>query len=70
MEDEINRQPWFFTFGTGQEILANKYVRIWGTFEEARSYMFESFGAKWAFQYGEKEFEPIRKRYGLTELKR
>lgn len=49
------KQYWIFTFGCGQEH-EGKYVKIWGTFGEAREKMFEKYGDKWAFQYTEKEW--------------
>ena len=48
----INDKPtWYvFTFGCGMQH-AGYYVRIYGTFEEARRKMFEKYGREWAFQY-------------------
>lgn len=48
-------EVWYFTFGCGQEH-AGHYVKIKGTFSEARAKMFDRFGDKWAFQYSEQEW--------------
>ena len=48
-------ETWIFTFGVGQQH-EGKYVRIRGTYGEARQKMFDLFGDKWAFQYSEKEW--------------
>lgn len=50
---------WIFTFGCGQEN-AGKYVKIRGTFQEARAKMFEKYGEEWAFQYSEKNWEEMK----------
>lgn len=57
---KTSRECWIFTFGCGQEH-AGKYVRIYGTFFEARHKMFERYGDKWAFQYSEDEWERMRR---------
>lgn len=43
---------WVFTFGMGHEHRGH-YVRIHGTFSEARAEMVRRFGSEWAFQYSE-----------------
>lgn len=48
-------QWWIFTFGCGQKY-EGKYVRIRGTYEQARAKMFERYGSEWAFQYSEEEW--------------
>lgn len=53
MSDE---QYWIFTFGSGQ-LYAGYYVKIRGTFDEARAKMFEKYGDEWCFQYSEKKWE-------------
>lgn len=47
---ESEGEWWIFTFGCGQEH-AGCYVKIKGSYEEARKKMFNKYGAKWAFQY-------------------
>lgn len=47
---------WIFTFGCGQEH-AGRYVKIYGTYGEARQKMVEKYGSKWAFQYSLQEWE-------------
>lgn len=47
---------WIFTFGSGQQH-AGKFVKIQGTWEEARQEMFSRFGRNWSFQYSEEEWE-------------
>ena len=51
---------WIFTFGYGQRH-AGQYVKIFGTFGEARKKMFDLFGDKWAFQYSELEWKKWEK---------
>ena len=64
---------WIFTFGWGQthpdtgEPLKDCYVRIPGTFEEARERMVARFGTKWAFQYESPE-EAGADRFHLREI--
>lgn len=65
----MNPENWYFTFGVGQGKLANKYVKIYKTFNEARREMMDMFGNRWAFQYDEEEFLPQIKRFELKELK-
>lgn len=48
-------KDWIFTFGCGQKH-AGHYVRIKGTYKEARAKMIEKFGTEWAFQYEASEF--------------
>lgn len=49
-----DRGWWYFTFGQGQEH-AGHYVKIWGTFGEARTEMFNRYGSAWSIQYSEEE---------------
>ena len=52
------RQKWRFTFGCGQAHYG--YCQpIIGTFNSARKKMFELYGAEWAFQYSEEEWQKI-----------
>lgn len=60
-------QPWYFTFGGGHAH-PQGYVRIEGTFDEARQEMFEKWGVKWAFQYNEQEFLPQIQRFNLYDV--
>ena len=53
MEDKKN---WIFTFGVGQPYEGH-YVKIYGTFAQARDEMFRRFGREWAFQYSEEEWQ-------------
>lgn len=46
---------WIFTFGSGQQH-AGYYVKIRGTFDEARAKMFEKYGEDWSFQYSEEKW--------------
>lgn len=50
---------WIFTFGCGHEH-AGKYVKIHGTFSEARQKMFDKYGEDWAFQYSEENWETMK----------
>lgn len=53
--DEV--RDWYFTFGMGHvdpitHISVTKtYIKINGTYEDARSKMFEFFGSNWSHQY-------------------
>ena len=52
-QDRIGTPGWWvFTFGMGHEHRGH-YVRIYGTFSEARAEMTRRFGSEWAFQYSE-----------------
>ena len=62
---------YYFTFGIGQSLLANRYVEIEAeNYEAAREIMVESFGTKFAFQYSEEVFnvKNIAERHGLQKL--
>lgn len=64
---------WIFTFGVGHKH-AGHYVRIKGTYEDARAEMMRRYGRAWAWQYSIKEWErmendPERCIYLETELK-
>lgn len=50
-----DRQFWIFTFGVGQKY-EGRYVKIFGTFSEARNKMVDKYGLTWAFQYSEEEW--------------
>jgi hypothetical protein len=63
----MNKQTWYFTFGSGQEY-PDRYVKFTGGFNEARKKMFRRFGNRWAFQYSEEAFDGQAERWGLTEL--
>ena len=54
------RQWWVFTFGCGQQH-ENCYVKIYGTFGEARTEMFNNYGEEWAFQYSEERWSEWEK---------
>lgn len=47
---------WIFTFGCGQQH-EGKYVKIRGTYKQAREKMVEKYGSEWAFQYDEEEWK-------------
>lgn len=49
---------WCFTFGYGQEY-AGHYVKVKGTYGEARQKMFDKYGDKWCFQYSEDEWSEM-----------
>lgn len=50
---------WVFTFGCGHPH-AGYYVKIKGSFDEARKKMFQKYGAKWGLQYSWDEWTKIR----------
>lgn len=49
-------QWWIFTFGYGQPH-AGHYVKIYGTYMEARRKMFNKYGSNWGFQHSEEEWK-------------
>ena len=56
-EEGVERPRWWvFTFGCGHKH-AGHYIRIFGTFSEARTEMVDRYGRQWAFQYSEDEWE-------------
>lgn len=65
---KVEAEDWFFTF-CGNHEHRNGYVKIHGTYYEARKEMVRRYGQEWAFQYDAKAFEGQPERYGLTELK-
>lgn len=65
----MERQNWYFTFGSNHELGLYKYVKSFGTFDEARRHIYDIFENKWAFQYSEKEFEGVAEKYHMTEHK-
>lgn len=60
-------QPWFFTFGFNSSF-RNCYVRVVGTYSEARAKMFETYGKRWAFQYSAMQFMSQIQRFDLREV--
>lgn len=50
---------WIFTFGVGQEH-EGYYVRIRGSFSQAREKMCAKYGTHWGFQYSEEEWEKMK----------
>ena len=64
-------EKYYFTFGIGQSLLANRYIEIEAeTFGDARKIMVESFGTKWCWQYTEEEWieKNIAAEYNLVKL--
>lgn len=62
------KQDWYFTFGSAHAH-PNGYVKIYGTFSEARKEMVERYNQKWSMQYSEKQFQGQAEEYGLNEIK-
>lgn len=65
-------EEWIFTFGVGHEHRGH-FIRIKGTYEEARAKMCEIFGMRWAFQYSAEEWnkwakDPSRRWAMETEI--
>ena len=62
-------ENWYFTFGCGHYhndvLMADKYVKIEGSYGDARNIMVSLYGLKWAFQYSEEVFMPQIQKYGL-----
>lgn len=64
-------EKFYFTFGIGQSLLANRYVEIEAeTIQEARDIMEESFDQNWCDIYTENEWVEINlaAEYGLVKL--
>ena len=64
-------EKFYFTFGIGQSLLANRFVEIEAeNYEAAREIMVETFGLFWCWQYTEKEWSEknIANDYGLVKL--
>jgi len=56
-QDRVEEPRWWvFTFGVNH-LYAGHYVRIFGTFSEARGKMFGLFDAYWAFQYSQEQWD-------------
>lgn len=49
------KEYWIFTFGCGQPHYGF-YVKIYGSYVEARKKMVEKYGTKWAFQHSAEEW--------------
>ena len=45
----------------------DRFVKITGSYEDARKKMFDRFGDKWSTQYSEEQFLALKAKY--TELK-
>ena len=65
--DVDKKQYWYFTFMDRQTLLRDKYVKIFGTYDEARQIMVDNFESKWGFQYETAEKAGVDI-YGLKEL--
>ncbi len=59
---------WYFTFCQHDTENKRKYVKIKGTYGEAREKMSIMFGLAWAFQYSEEQFAGQVEAYGLTHV--
>ncbi len=68
MEENEQRQDWYFTFGHGQMHGPNGYTKIYGTRSSARERMFEMYGPKFAFQYPNAAEAGVE-RFNLHEVK-
>lgn len=52
----MEKQYWIFTFGEGH-LYPGYYVKIYGSYGEARRKMIEKYGIKWSFQHSAQEWE-------------
>jgi hypothetical protein len=59
---------WYFTFMFKQPKLKNRYVKVPGSYSDARSTLYDIIGEKFAFQYCEEDFLPLIDYYHLTEI--
>lgn len=55
----MERGNWYFTFGCCQEH-SGHYVRIFGTFREARMEMIKRYGYSFTFQFSEKQWNDLK----------
>lgn len=62
------KEHWYFTFGLGSQRPYN-YVKIYGTYDDARDEMFKRYGKDWAFQYDERSWKRSYCSQRYTELK-
>ena len=60
----MSKKYYYFTF----KHPSKAYVKIEGTYAEARAEMFRRYDNAWAFQHTETEFEGQAEQYGLTEI--
>lgn len=60
----------YFTFGYGNPILRNRFLKIKApTMDAARRIVFDSkVGSSFAFSYSEEEFSGQEVRFGLTQI--
>jgi hypothetical protein len=67
--DDSGEEPrdWLFTFGAEIPALEHRYVRIHGTFMEARLKMHALYSFRWSAQYASEDDAGVE-RYHLTEL--
>lgn len=63
----MSENEWLFTFGYGQQH-PNKFVRIKGSYGDARQEMFRRYGNKWSRQYHASDEDELNS-FGITELK-
>lgn len=63
----MKAQNYYFTFGTNTG-KGNNFVKIHGTYGDARQKMVDRFGLNWAFQYDEQGFKGQQEAFGLTEI--
>ena len=66
-EQDGVEQEWVFTFGSGQQH-DGRFVRIFGSFEDARERMCMVFGTAWCDQYDWRRFDQLGLPARLTEL--
>lgn len=69
IEAEAAEEPrdYFFTFGAEIPALEHRFVKIHGTFMEARLRMLSIYSHRWCSQYASAEDAGVE-RYHLTEL--
>ena len=52
----MDKEYWIFTFGDGH-MYYGYYVKIYGSYAEARRKMAAKYGTKWAFQYSKEQWD-------------
>jgi hypothetical protein len=64
----MDTEYWYFTFIGKQHSLANRYIKVNGTYDEARTKVFNAIGDKWGFQYSEDTMVFSDFYFELTEI--
>lgn len=67
MDRQGTDQNWYFTFRSSENF--DKYVVLYGDFNETRIMMFKEFGHTWCMQYREDKGKEFVEKLLMKELK-